>query len=65
MTEQEAFFFLRTMGTVVKRHGRYRVNLLHGGGATDWIDATALIALAEQIQRRPLTEQSARGATAR
>lgn len=52
MTTKEAIAFLRKHGTVAVRRGLYRVNLLYGGGATEWLDERAFLALAEAEQRK-------------
>lgn len=59
MTTKEAIAFLRKHGTVAVRRGLYRVNLLYGNGATEWLDQSAFLALAKAEKERrtsPLVE---------
>jgi hypothetical protein len=48
MTPKQAMTLLRSVGTVAKSNGLYRVNLIHGGGASGWMTESEFLQFADR-----------------
>lgn len=59
LTPARAVALLRAHGTVAHRDGLYKVNLLHGGGASGWLTERELLALAEKEEARRIAHDLA------